>query len=121
MKTLFQIAISLTLAFYLGFLPKTDKPIQNKTIEVTEIFNDTSTWLEPTRDVMITLARNKVKGCGLFYQRQPTGSQYTYDVACTADTLSWVQYVVTPTSNAVDGPYLVGHEEIKLLKQAMTQ
>ena len=64
-------------------------------------------WVNPTSDVMITLAKNHVSGCGEFYQKVSKTSQGEYAVACThnpAGQLEWNLYLVWPAINEVTGP-----------------
>ena len=64
-------------------------------------------WGNPTTDVMTTLAKNNVRGCGEFYQKASTTSPGEYAVACThnpAGQLEWNVYLVWPAINEVTGP-----------------
>ena len=64
-------------------------------------------WGEPTTDVMVTLAKNGVRGCGEFYQKASKTSQGEYAVACThnpSGQLEWNLYLVWPAINEVTGP-----------------
>ena len=64
-------------------------------------------WGDPTSDVMITLGRNHITGCGEFYQKASKTSQGEYAVACThnpSGQLEWNVYLVWPAINEVTGP-----------------
>lgn len=61
-------------------------------------------WQEPTGDVMRTLARNHVAGCGEFYQKPAAFAQAEYAVACTRDGKNWNVWLVWPVIDKVLGP-----------------
>lgn len=66
-------------------------------------------WQDPTSDVMITLGRNSIRGCGEFYQKESKTFRGEYAVVCTqmpdgSGRAQWVGYLVWPRINKVEGP-----------------
>ena len=68
-------------------------------------------WTEPTSEVMVTLAKHSVRGCGEFYQKVNSAFRGEYAVACNrmpdgSGTPAWVGYQVWTGSGDVLGPDL---------------
>jgi hypothetical protein len=66
-------------------------------------------WVEPTSEVMQTLARNSVRGCGEFYQKENKAYKGEFAVACNrppdgSGKPGWVGYQVWVGSGDVEGP-----------------
>ena len=64
-------------------------------------------WGNPTSDVMVTLAKNGVMGCGEFYQKESKSDQGEYAVASNrtpSGEAAWELYLVWPQINQVTGP-----------------
>ena len=68
----------------------------------------TVSWKQPSNDVMITLGKNHIRGCGEFYQKANPHQQGEYAVACTrrpdGTVPEWVGYLVWTGTGAVEGP-----------------
>ena len=68
-------------------------------------------WSKPTGEVMRVLAKNGVRGCGEFYQKENTRSNGDFAVACSrmpdgSGRPAWVGYEVFVHSEEVLGPDL---------------
>jgi hypothetical protein len=66
-------------------------------------------WQDPTPEVMRVLAKNRVRGCGEFYQKASRQFTGEYAVACTRTPdgrAGWVGYLVWTGTEKVQGPDL---------------
>jgi hypothetical protein len=63
-------------------------------------------WREEfNRDIAVTLAKNKIAGCGQFKFRSAAQSANEYLVYCTRDGANWIGYLVYKASGTVNGPF----------------
>lgn len=66
-------------------------------------------WIEETNsefnEIVKTLIKNNIKGCGEFYFKRHKSSSANYLVACTSDGINWNYYMVYTASQKVLGPY----------------
>jgi len=92
-RKLLQFCMILVSVFFLS-------ACEPKKAEYETLWHD-----DVNAEIIITLAKNKIRGCGHFKYKANVNSKGDYIVYCTRDNISWTAYIVFTYSQKVLGPY----------------